>query len=279
MKITLIVSFCMLILSSCSRMPYDQWNSRLSQYESVLSSQMNNSAEISKPDVFLFSGVYNATRNKDAQPYPLLKKNAENIEISSKRVVENSQKKIEAIKLFRTEQASKSIATLGPQWTNFQDLVTSLQAQEKSNNLDLVNLELTDVVFDSICLANKIKALAMLDFEVKLAAKMNELEDEFNSLKGQYEEHKKDITNRTDPRESMNAINRMKQKIRQLDNEFHQFSNLYSRISSLRADAMLFQGPFIDEMAEIKLIGQKERKIGGLLSELEKIVINYRFFF
>ena len=115
----------------------------------------------------------------------------------------------------------------------------------------------------------------MLDFEVRLSEKMNELESDFDSLKVLYDHHKRDITSRTDPRESMTAINKMKQKIRQLDNEFYQISNLYSRISSLRADAVMFQGPFIDEMSEVKSIRQKDRKISGLLSELEKMVTDY----
>ncbi len=84
MRVTLLVSLCTLLLISCGRVPFDQWNSILSQYEYVLDDQMKSSAGISESDVFLFNGVYNATRNKDAQPYPLLKKNAENIESASK---------------------------------------------------------------------------------------------------------------------------------------------------------------------------------------------------
>jgi hypothetical protein len=37
----------------------------------------------------------------------------------------------------------------------------------------------------------------------------------------------------------------------------------------------MFQGPFIDEMSEVKSIRQKDRKISGLLSELEKMVTDY----
>lgn len=275
MRVTLLVSFCTLLLISCGRVPFDQWNSILSQYEYVLDDQMKSSAGISESDVFLFNGVYNATRNKDAQPYPLLKKNAENIESASKRVSDSSQERLDAIKYFRTEQAHKPLTKLGSQLSNYKALIAALQDQEESNNLDLSNLIVTDAVFDSICAAHKIKALAMLDFEVRLSEKMNELESDFDSLKVLYDDHKRDITSRTDPRESMTAINKMKQKIRQLDNEFYQISNLYSRISSLRADAVMFQGPFIDEMSEVKSIRQKDRKISGLLSELEKMVTDY----
>jgi hypothetical protein len=275
MRVTLLVSLCTLLLISCGRVPFDQWNSILSQYEYVLDDQMKSSAGISESDVFLFNGVYNATRNKDAQPYPLLKKNAENIESASKRVSDSSQERLDAIKYFRTEQAHKPLTTLGSQLSNYKALIAALQDQEESNNLDLSNLIVTDAVFDSICAAHKIKALAMLDFEVRLSEKMNELESDFDSLKVLYDDHKRDITSRTDPRESMTAINKMKQKVRQLDNEFYQISNLYSRISSLRADAVMFQGPFIDEMSEVKSIRQKDRKISGLLSELEKMVTDY----
>jgi hypothetical protein len=275
MRVTLLVSLCTLLLISCGRVPFDQWNSILSQYEYVLDDQMKSSAGISESDVFLFNGVYNATRNKDAQPYPLLKKNAENIESASKRVSDSSQERLDAIKYFRTEQAHKPLTKLGSQLSNYKALIAALQDQEESNNLDLSNLIVTDAVFDSICAAHKIKALAMLDFEVRLSDKMNELESDFDSLQVLYEHHKRDITSRTDPRESMTAINKMKQKVRQLDNEFYQISNLYSRISSLRADAVMFQGPFIDEMSEVKSIRQKDRKISGLLSELEKMVTDY----
>jgi|GEM_PF-966171 len=275
MRITLLVSLCMLILSSCGRIPFDQWNSVITQYESVLHNQMKSSAGISEYDVFLFNGVYSATRNKEAQPYPLLKKNAENIESASKRVSENSQERLDAIKYFRTEQAQKTLTKLGSQLSNYKALIASLQDQEKSNALDLKNLIITDAVFDSICAAHKIKSSAMLDFEVRLSEKMNKLESDFDSLKVLYDDHKRDITSRADSRESMTAINKMKQKIRQLDNEFYQFSNLYARISSLRADAFMFQGPFIDEMSEVKSIRQKDMKISGLISELEKMVTDY----
>ena len=275
MRIMLLVSLCMLILSSCGRIPFDQWNSAISQYESVLDDQMKGSAGISEPDVFLFNGVYSATRNKEAQPYRLLKKNAENIESASKRVSESSQERLDAIKYFRTEQAQKPLTKPGSQLSNYKALIASLQDQEKSNALDLKNLIITDAVFDSICAAHKIKALALLDFEVELSHKMSELEIDFDSLKVLYDDYKRDITSRADSRESMTAINKMKQKIRQLDNEFYQFSNLYARISSLRADAFMFQGPFIDEMSEVKSIRQKDMKISGLLSELEKMVTDY----
>ena len=275
MRVTLLVSLCMLLLISCVRVSYNQWNSTLKQYESVLDNQMISSAGISESDVFLFNGVYNFTRNKEAQPYPLLKKNAEEIETSFNRLSENSQERLDAIKYFRTEHAQKPLIKLGSQSSNYKVLIASLQAQEESNILDLSDLIRTDAVFDSICAAHEIMALAMLDFEVRFSERTNGLELDFDSLKVRYGDYKRDITSRTDSRESMVAINKMKQIIRQLDNEFYQFSNLHSRISSLRTDAFTFQGPFIDERSEVKLIRQKDIKISGLLTEFQKLVTDY----
>ncbi len=267
--------FMIVLLSSCARMPYDQWNSRLVNFESEIANQVLESDETCSPDVFLFNGVYNATRKKEELPYPVLKKNSESLEAYKNRIKTKSDFQLKSLTSFRTKYAEKSISTVGPQWTDYQKLIADLQGVSELNKLDILQIDILDHEFDSICIAHKIKAVPMLDFEVKLAQEMNVIESQFDGLKISYEENKKTITNRPDAQESMMAMNRMKQKIRQIENELHQFSNLFSRISSLRADAMIFVGPFIDSMAEIKLIDQKTKKLKGLLSELNRMVETY----
>lgn len=263
------------VLASCARMPYNQWNERLSILEQDILSQKNESNGIAQPDVILYNGVYNATKTKDVVPYPELGKIAGGLESSNKNVQSNSEERLIQSEAYRAKNLDKSIRTVGPQWTDYMEVLNGLTLVKQSNAVIIESEKSSDIIFDSLCSAHKVKAVPMLDYEVELAEKMNGLEDRFVALSNKYQEFKRGVTKRDDPKASMTQINRMKQKVRQIESEIHQLSNLYSRVSSLRADAMMFEGPGITPMAEISSITQKTAKISGFLSELNKLVESY----
>ena len=214
------------ILSSCARMPYQQWNQQLTNYESQLIQQKSSSGKVVSPDANLFNGVYNATKQKDAAPYPELGEIIGGIKTDNSKIQKGSDEKLMELEKFRTTLAKRSIKTVGPEWTDFQTVLGGLIEQTNHNTKTLQQVGKKDVLFDSICTRSKIRASPLLQYEVNLAEKMNALEDSFNLLSNTYSGLKREITKREDIKASMNSLNRMDHKIRQIESEIHQLSNL-----------------------------------------------------
>lgn len=262
-------------LSSCATFQFTEWNNSLVELEEELKSQKKESNQVAAPDVFLLKGVYNATKKKDAAPYPILKKIGDGIENEDKILSANCDAQLKKLNEFRAKHGEKSIKNIGPEWDDYISLKTALQNLTETNRLSLTNLHVSDNQFDSICRVNKIRSVPLLEYEAELADKITMLEDDFVALQNEFQRFKREITEKQDREKSMRAIGEMKQKIRRIESEQLQMSNLYSRLNSLRSDAMLFEGPYIDKTAEIKLIEDKTAGIQELLNQLRKMEERY----
>ncbi len=275
MRILVFLCGAIVLLNSCATMTYEQWNSRLEFYEGSIQDQMVQSAQTAEPAVFLAEGVYNATREKDREPYPILMKESGTMKSLNAQVQERSSEVLANVREFRTKHAESTIKTVGPEWSNYSNLLGSLIEQDSVNSAHIQVIDSIDHRFDSICYRFKIKAVPVIDYEAALAGKLNDLENRFQVAQAGYKRCKANITEREDARESMQEINRMKQKVRQLESEMGVLNNLYGRLNSLRDDAWIFEGPYIDKMAELKLVEDKTRRASGILTELERLIAGF----
>ena len=182
---------------------------------------------------------------------------------------------LEKISKFRALYGDKPLKTMGPEWDDYQRLLSDLSKQIEVNNSKLIKLRNYDHLFDSVSHANKIKSVPLLEYEADLASRISSLEDKFVILQNEYARFKREITTREDIESSMRAMSTMKQKIRRIESENLQLSNLYSRFNSLRSDAMIFEGPYIEVLAEVRLIEDKTKAISELLNQLEVMEEKY----
>ncbi len=271
----LVFSITAICLCSCASLPFSQWNSDLIQIENQLVSQKKEANKIATPDVFLFNGVYNATKKKNADPYPLIKKMANGIENENQILSAKTDSCLNKIAQLKSVIGENTLSKKHENWNSFKLLIADASALAEQNKHSLSIIHKADHEFDSICQANKIKGTPLLEYEAQLAEIISKLEDDFTILKNTFQKFKREITNRADRKGSMRSIGEMKQKIRKIESEQLQLSNLYSRLNSLRSDAMLFEGPYIEKMAEVQLIENKAQFIEELLSQLRSLEESY----
>jgi len=276
MKISVFfICVAMFLLSSCAKIPYAKWSGEFNQFEEKIRSVKQEADFKSSMDLMLYNGAYDATKKKDASPYPVLRKIAGTISSLNINISRASDSTLADLTNFHKAYENLDIKKRGKDFKKYELLQNKAMRQLEFNKTRLNSLNESDNEFDSICEEYKVRATPVLEYEVKLADDLAVLEERFAKLQREYQGFKTKITERKDRETSMAAINRMKMKIRQTDNEIFQLSNLYSRMNSLRGDAMIYEGPHIDQLAELKLMNQKMIKINGFLNELEKMIKAY----
>ncbi len=262
----LMVLFFISVFGSCARMPFDKWNKSLAENETKLIQQKKEANQLASPTSALFNGVYNMTQKRDAAPYPVLKKMAESIKSENQILAQKTDSCLRQVARFKAKYRDAPLKNIGPEWSDYTSLLSEINSQASQNDIALTNIRKADHNFDSICQVHKIKSVPLFEYETEIASIITDLEDEFIGLQSTYKSFKTTITQKEDSHASMKAMGQMNQQIRRIENEFNQISNLYSRLNSLRSDAMLFEGPHIKKTLEIQLIEDKTKSIKQFLS-------------
>jgi len=267
MRITAFLLF-VLLLTSCSQMPFSKWNENLTDLENQLNNQKKEANSITTPDISLFQGVYAASKDKNAVPYPRVKIIADNLEFNNRNLSNKTDSCLEKIGQFRVKYGGKRIKTLGPEWNDYSNLLAQANRQTDENINSLTKIKSSDKVFDSICEVHDIKRIPLLEYQAQLELIISQLEREFTALSNSYNTFKKEITSRASRENSMRAIGEMRQKIRSIESEQLELSNLHSRLKSLKNDTIFYTGPHIDKVEEILLIESQTNLLTGLLGQL-----------
>lgn len=275
MRNGLVFVLLMLLISSCARMPYEQWSSSLDKEEATLKAQKLEVEVLHDPNQRLLNGVIKATRKKDAAPYPKLTLMVSESELTVSELNVSSDLALQRLETYRTKMEENSISTLGPEFTDYKTILSSLTEQASQNREFIKTIIAKNQLFDSLCNAYDIREVTPMKVEVDLPKKLALIQDRLALAVEQYDALRRGITSQEDQKTSMTKLNDMRQKLRQVEDELASYSNLTDRAQKRFKETKSYEGPFIDSDVEINQSLEVEARLTRFLEELELMVKQY----